>query len=405
MSNQWPQNKRIIFHVDMDAFFAAIEELDNPAYRGKPIVVGADPDGGRGRGVASTCNYAARKYGIHSAMPISIAYRRCPHAIFLPGRFERYHAVSKQIMDIFGQYTPVVQAISIDEAFLDFTGTMRLYGTPEDAGYKLKNRIKQVTGLTASVGIAPNKFIAKIGSDLNKPDGMTICFPGDELAFLHPLEIERLWGVGKKTAEKLRLLGLKKIGDIAALPRQKLIDGFGKWGLHLWQLSHGIDNRSVEEGSTRKSISEETTFMQDVADDAEVEHALYKIADRVSRSMRRKSLKGRCITLKLRFENFETFSRSQTLSDFINDADTLHAIAIAKFRQFPRQHRRIRLVGIGVSRLNTIGGEQLNLFGDSTPPRNEKLEKILLEVKEKFGEKAATRASFLGKGDKTGRDG
>jgi nucleotidyltransferase/DNA polymerase involved in DNA repair len=395
MSQVWPENARVIFHLDMDAFFAAIEELDEPEYRGKPLVVGADPKGGAGRGVVSTANYEARKYGIHSALPISQAYKKCPHAIFVRGRYARYAEISGKMMAILKEFSPVVQQISIDEAFLDLTGATKLLGQPMEVAGKLKTRIKNETGLTASVGIASNKFIAKVASDLEKPDGLTICFPGNERAFLAPLPIRKLWGVGKKTAEKLAKIGLKTIDDIAKLPQDYLIKIFGKWGLHLWQLSNGIDTRPVDESSARKSISEETTFDVDVDDYEIVEKTLFRIADRLSRTMRRKELKGRTITLKLRWEGFETHTRSKTISDYVNDADTLRSIAVDQFRKMAKENRRVRLVGIGISQLNNIGGEQMSLFGDSQAPRNEKLENLLSDLKAKFGESAVTRAALL----------
>ncbi len=388
---------RVILHVDMDAFFAAIEQRDHPEYRGKPVVIGADPQQGRGRGVVSTASYEAREYGIHSALPISQAWRRCPHAIFLRGDHRHYREVSAQVMDILATFSPVIQKISIDEAFLDITGCLRLFGSPEQLARTLKQKIREHCNLTASVGIATNKFIAKIASDLDKPDGLTICPPGEERAFLAPLPIRKLWGVGAKTAAKLESLGLKTIGEIAEYPLEKLIAHFGAWGYQVHKLSRGIDNRPVATRSLRKSISEETTYLEDVDDDGVVEHTLFTIADRLSRTMRRKGLKGRTITLKIRFEGFETHTRSRTLSDFVNDADTLRAISVSQYRSFQRQGRKVRLVGIGVSQLNTVIGEQMSLF--DTPednPTSERLDALLDELKQKFGEGAVTRGSLLG---------
>lgn len=395
MPREWPEKTRLIFHLDMDAFFAAVEELDHPEYRGKPLVVGADPKGGTGRGVVSTANYVARQYGIHSAMPISQAYRACPHAIFVRGRYSRYSEISEQVMVILGEFSPIIQQISIDEAFLDMSRLTRLHGPPEAIARRLKDRIRGETGLTASVGVAPNKFLAKVASDLQKPDGLTICYPGEERSFLAPLPIRKLWGVGARTAEKLSRLGLKTIGDVAAMPQKQLIALFGKWGLHLWQLANGIDNRPVQSSRVRKSISEETTFDEDIADFEIVEQMIFRIADRLSRSMRLKRLKGRTITLKLRWEGFETHTRSKTLPEYVDDADTLRAIAVSHFRHIAVPGRRVRLVGIGVSQLNTLGGEQLSLFGHTSPPRNEKLEKLLAELKSRFGEETVTRAALL----------
>ena len=388
---------RVILHVDMDAFFAAIEQRDHPEYRGRPVVIGADPQQGRGRGVVATASYEAREYGIHSALPISQAWRRCPHAVFLRGNHRYYREVSAQVMDILSTFSPVIQKISIDEAFLDVTGSLRLFGSPENLARTLKQKIRDECDLTASVGIAANKFIAKIASDLEKPDGLTICLPGQERAFLAPLPIRKLWGVGAKTAARLEALGLKTIGEIADYPVKGLIDRLGAWGYQLHQLARGIDNRPVATRSLRKSISEETTYLEDVDDDSLVEHTLFTIADRLSRTMRRKGLKGRTITLKIRFEGFETHTRSRTLSDFINDADTLRAITVSQYRSFQRQGRKVRLVGIGVSQLNTVFGEQMSLFdAPEENPTSERLDALLDELKRKFGEDAVTRGSLLG---------
>ncbi len=391
------ERQRYVVHVDMDAFFAAVEQLDHPQYRGKPVVVGADPQGGRGRGVVATASYEARQFGIHSAMPISKAYRLCPQAIFVRGRHERYREVSQNVMKILRQFTRVIQQISIDEAFLDVTDTVRDYSHPLELGKAIKHAIRQGVGLTASLGIAANKFVAKIASDLEKPDGLTFCPPGQEKAFLAPLPIRRLWGVGEKTAQKLHRLGFQTIADIAETQPKQLVEMLGSWGLHLWKLANGIDNRPVGERGLRKSISEETTFHQDVEDAEVVEVTLFRIADRLSRNMRRKGLKGRTITLKIRFEDFETHTRSQTLSDYVNDAESLRTIAVQLFRRERRRQKKVRLVGIGVSNLNTLGGEQLNLFSGTGLLPGERLESLLDDLKEKFGDDLIDRATFLRK--------
>ncbi|MCA9735012.1 MAG: DNA polymerase IV [Deferribacteres bacterium] len=396
MASSAKKIERVIMHLDMDAFFAAIEQLDNPEYRGKPVVVGADPQGGKGRGVVSTASYEARTYGIHSALPISQAYRLCPHAIFVRGRIQRYVELSRKIIEIIKNYSPVVEQISIDEAFVDISGSLRLLGSAKEIAVKLKADILQQTGLKASVGIAPNKFIAKIASDLEKPDGLTICEQGHEKAFLAPLPIRKLWGVGARTEERLQKLGIHTIGDIAAFDVKKLTEKLGVWGFGLWKLANGIDNRKIGTQHKRKSISEERTFNEDVADYTTVEKTLFKIADELSRTMRRKALKGRTITLKLRLEGFDTFTRSKKLTDYVQDADSLRAVVVGMFRQFPINERKVRLVGIAVSQLNTLGGEQLPLF-ENTPANNKELEKLLDELKQRFGEKVIMRGSFMKK--------
>lgn len=385
---------RTILHLDMDAFFAAVEQLDHPEYRGKPVIVGADPKGGKGRGVVATASYEARKYGIHSAMPISQAYKRCPQAIYLRGKYKRYSEVSQQVMSILKDFTPVIEKISIDEAFLDLTGSLNLFDGAEAIARQIKKRIKNELGLTASVGLAPNKFLAKIASDLNKPDGQVIVEAGEEKNFLRELAISRLWGVGKKTEAVLKRMGISTIGQIAELPEQLLAKKFGKWGSTLWRLSNGIDNRSVVAGSVQKSISQETTFDEDVDDEDLLERTLFRIADDLSRLMRNDRLKARTITLKIRLEDFSTFTRSRTLSDFVDSPQILRVVAVDLYRKFERKNKKVRLLGIGASQLSSISGEQLGLF-EPEAPLDEKLTKLMDALRDKFGEEAVKRATLL----------
>ncbi len=377
----------------MDAFFAAIEQLDNPQYRGKPVIVGADPRGGRGRGVVSTCSYEARKYGIHSAMPISEAYRRCPGGIFLPVRGKRYSQMSKRVMAIVATFSPVVEQISIDEAFVDMTGSAHLFGGPEEAARAIKLRIREETGLTASVGIAPNKFLAKIASDLQKPDGLVIVPEGREKEFLRDLPIRRLWGVGEKTGAYLERIGIDTIGQLAEMPLEDLTKRFGKWGLSLWQLANGIDHRPVSPIRLRKSISVERTFAEDVDDPAVIEQTLFRLAEQLSRDMRQNGLKGRTITLKLRLEDFSTFTRSRTLPEFTDSAKVLRAISLDLVRKVWHRDRRVRLLGIGASHLNIVEGEQLSLF-EEIDPLEERITRLLDDLNRRFGEGTLKRASL-----------
>ncbi|NUO81836.1 DNA polymerase IV [candidate division KSB1 bacterium] len=387
---------RYIIHVDMDAFYAAIEEMDYPEYRGKPLVVGADPKGGKGRGVVSTANYEARKYGIRSALPVSKAYRLCPHAIFVPGRPQRYGEISRQVMRILSDFSPQIQQISIDEAFLDITQTAKGFGGPKSLAEKLKARIRAEVGLTASVGLASNMFVAKVASDLHKPDGLTICAPGHEKEFLAPLPISKLWGVGPKTEAHLRDYGFHVIGDLAKCSQETLAKKFGKWGAHLWALSNGIDHRAVEDGGPRKSISQEHTWDEDVADVAVVEKRIWKIADDLSRYMREEKIKGRVLTVKIRLEGFLTYTRRQTLSGHTNDAETMREVAIKLFRSFEREGKKVRLIGVNMSDLNTHGAEQLQLFDQPESKQKDKVAQLLDTLREKFGEEAAARASLVG---------
>lgn len=390
----WLNMHRTILHLDMDAFFAAIEQLDNPQYRGKPVIVGADPKAGTGRGVVATASYEARKYGVHSALPISQAYRRCPHGIYVRGRQQRYSEVSGQMMDILREFTPTIQKISVDEAFLDVTKSLGVFGGIEALAKSVKNKIENELHLTASVGIAPNKFLAKIASDLQKPDGLVMVEPGMEKAFLKDLAISKLWGVGKKTEAALSDIGIVTIGQIAELSEQELGEKFGKWGNALWRLSNGIDNRPVEPLGPQKSISQETTFYEDTDDQELIEKTLFKLAESLSALMRKAQLKGRTIALKIRFEDFSTFTRSKTFDDFIDSTQIIKGVAISLYRNFNKENRKVRLLGIGVSQLNAVAGEQLGLF-DQESPLDTKLTKLLDSLNSKFGENVIKRASLL----------
>ena len=377
----------------MDAFFAAIEQHDFPEYRGKPLVVGADPKGGKGRGVVSTCSYEARTYGIHSAMPISEAYRRCPDAVYVFPRGKRYAKVSHQVMSILDRYSPDIEQLSIDEAFLDISTSYKIYGTPEKMACDIKRRIGEEVGLTASIGIAPNKFVAKIASDLQKPDGLVIVKEGHVDEFLHPLDISRLWGVGKKTLPRLQQLGIRTIGDLARFSQNELHDKFGQAGLHFFRLAHGIDARAVEGYVKAKSISKEVTFETDINDDEIVLNTLRYLCNELAREMRRKKYRGRTITLKIRLHDFSTFTRSRTLSGHVNHFEDLFRKINQLYDQFDRHDSSVRLIGVAVSQLEK-GEGQLDLFADA-PDTSDKVDDLMDEIREKFGEKAITRASLL----------
>ena len=387
---------RRILHLDMDAFFAAVEQLDFPQYRGKPVIVGADPKGGAGRGVVATASYEARKYGVHSALPISLAYQRCPHAVYLRGRYERYSEISRQLIATLNEFTPVIEKISIDEAFLDITKSLALFGSAEKIGHQIKKRIYDDLGLVASIGIAPNKFLAKVASDLEKPDGFVVVKEGEEKEFLKSLPISRLWGVGQKTEAALKQMDIETIGQIAHMPEQDLSRRFGKWGSALWRLANGIDPRSVKPWETQKSISQETTFDEDTGDEEAIHKTLLGLAESLSRLMRKSKLKGRTVTLKIRLEDFSTFTRSKTLSDFVDSTQILKGVAIGLYKKFNKKNMKVRLLGIGVSQLNSVSGEQLGLF-EQEAPLDAKMTKLLDSLQDKYGEGAVKRASLLDK--------
>lgn len=387
--------------MDMDAFFASVEQLDNESFRGKPVVVGADPKGGRGRGVVSTASYEARQYGIHSALPISKAYRLCPEAIFVRPRGSRYSEISLKIMETLGHFSPFVEQVSIDEAFLDCTGTSAIFGRAEQLGRRIKEEIFTTTGLQASVGIASCKSIAKIASDLQKPDGLTICPFGDEKDFLALLPVKKLWGAGPKTVSHLNAAGFETIGDIADYPLKDLERLMGKTGIHLWHLANGVDDRQVESVSMRKSYSEEITFEKDIDDDEIILQAFLNISDKLSRRIRRDNVRARTITLKIRLEGFETYTRSFTYPNSFHDMFSIRDTATKLYDNFNRMNKRIRLVGIGISNLvmeESVDAHQLQLFQEdeciNNDGRQERLEHILDGLKNDY-ECTVSRASLL----------
>lgn len=378
----------------MDAFFASIEQRDNPAFRNKPVIVGADPKGGKGRGVVSACSYEARKFGIHSAMPISTAYRKCPHGVFLPVDIGKYSRVSREIYGILYNFTPDIQPVSIDEAFLDITGSYRLFGTPQKTCLLIKSRIKEETHLSASIGLAPTKMAAKIASDLKKPDGMVEVQPENLLKFLRPLDIRRIWGLGKKTEEILKDMGINTIGDLAKKDAREMAGLFGKNGLHLWQLANGMDDSEVETDTEAKSVSNELTFDEDTSDKNKIESALMSLCEKVSNRLRRETLKGRTITLKVRLEGFHTYTRALTIDSATNYVDTIFREIKELYNNFDADRKKIRLLGVRVSNL-IPSGVQDDLFKEISSEKLEKVHEAVDKIKEKFGSGSIHRAGGI----------
>ncbi|MGQ9843959.1 MAG: DNA polymerase IV [Spirochaetota bacterium] len=368
---------RIIVHVDMDAFFTSVEQIDNPSLKGKPVVVGADPKGGRGRGVVSAASYEARRFGIHSAMPISKAYTLCPYAVFLPPRFDRYTELSHMIMKILERFSPCIEQLSIDEAFLDCSGTLGIFKSVEQLAQSIQQEIFNKTKLTASIGIATNKLVAKIASDYNKPNGVTICPQGFERQFLAPMPVSKLYGVGKKTHSYLQSLGFATIGDIACADVHYLQSILGKWGVLLHQFANGIDNRQVTPYSKIKSISEEVTFDKDCNDEDVIVSTLTELCDRVVRRVRANSMAFKTITLKIRLEGFETYTCSKTIAKHARDMSTLHKEILRLYISFGRGTRKVRLLGVRASQLISFDDIQMSLFHDEDEQRVEKIEKVL----------------------------
>jgi len=387
-----------IIHVDMDCFFAAVEIKDNLGLAGKPVIVGALPGS---RGVVCACNYEARKFGVHSAMPISQAFRKCPKGIFLPPRGWRYVEESNRIQDIFHRFTPLVEPLSLDEAFLDVSGSHLIFGTSERIGREIKRLIREETGLIASVGIAPSKFVAKIASDLQKPDGFVIVYEEETLDFLAPLDARKIWGVGKATWKILEKRGLRLIADIRAYPVDELERILGKSGRHLHELACGIDDRAVTPGWDRKQVSSEYTFDVDTADADELERTLLALCDKTASRLCRKNLRGRTITLKLRDETFRTVTRSRTLSHPVMAGEDIYREARSLLRGEKMQERRVRLVGVSVSSFDEE--QQLPLFDNGDAGRKEKIEEVIARVRDKFGKGAITRATLAGTGEDASR--
>lgn len=386
---------RSILHVDMDAFYASVEQLDHPEYKSKPVIVGADPKGGKGRGVVAACSYEARKFGVRSALPISWAWKLCPEGVYVRPRMKRYVEVSGEVMDVFRQFTDLVEPLSIDEAFLDITGSIALLGQPVQIARSIKTEIRQKTGLTASVGLAPNKFLAKIASDIRKPDGFVVVEENHIETFLRDLPISRLWGVGPKTEVRLHEAGFRTIGDVASADRESLVRRLGSLGEHLFQLSHGNDDRPVVPNWEPKSVSSETTFEEDTDDRELLLATILELSDHVAQRLRKDGYRARKVTLKLRYSSFTTHTRQQSLDKLIQTGGDIAAIARGLFAQFSIKPK-IRLIGVAAGDLHREGADpqQLSLFGDSSPQK-EKLSHTVDEIKQKFGDAALRRGSQM----------
>ena len=385
---------RRILHVDMDAFYAAVEQRDDPSLRGKPVIVGADPQGGRGRGVVATASYEARKFGVGSAMPISQAWRACPHGVYVRPHMDKYAAVSRQVFAVLRRFSDVVEPVSIDEAFLDVTAVLRATGpggpagTAEELAARLKAAIAAETQLTASVGLATSKMVAKVASDMRKPDGLVVVPPGGEAAFLAPLPVRRLWGVGPKMEETLIRLGLHAIGDLAAAEPAFVERRLGDHGLFLRDLARGLDDRPVvAEAEGAKSIGQEHTFDEDTADLARLRKMVLDLSDQVARRLREHGVHARTVTLKYRDERFVTVTRAKTTEEATDSGDAIFAQA---WRLFEGVHgaRRVRLLGVYAS---GFGPSQIGLFPGGTAARD----RVRDQVAERFGDDALTRASLL----------
>ena len=384
---------RRILHVDMDAFYASVEERDHPELAGRPVVVGGTP---QGRGVVAAANYAARKYGIHSAMPAVTARRRCPQAVFLPCRIDHYAKVARKIREIFQRYTPLVEPLSLDEAFLDVSGSERLFGPAERIGRRIQQNILAELRLVASVGVAPNKFLAKIASDLKKPAGFVVVHPDRIHQFLDPLPIQRIWGIGRQGSKFFSGLGVSRIGQLRQLPLQLLRDHLGNHGEHFRRLASGIDERQVVPDREAKSVSHETTFAADVRDPQALRAWLLELTDQVARRLRRHKLRGRRLQIKVRFADFQTITRSESLREPTNITDELWQVASKLLdTRLADEHLPVRLLGIGVSGIDRSEIQQGTLFDNEQRKKQSQLDKVLDDVDDALGRHVLRRGSGL----------
>jgi len=343
--------RRIIFHVDMDQFFAAVEEKVHPEIKGKPVVVGADPKGGKGRGVVSTCNYEARKYGVRSGMPITKAWRLCPEAVFLPVNIPLYLQVSNRIMEILSGYADKFESWGIDEAFLDVSSRVKDFEEAKRLALQIKKEVFEKEQLTCSIGIGPNKLVAKIASDFQKPDGLTVVEEKDVKAFLEPLDIDKLLWVGRKTARKLNALGIKTIGDLAGYDPSVLVEKFGVMGKQLYLYAQGIDRSEVGMRGEVKSIGRNITFEKDTSDWDFVFKVLDKLCEEVYKELKKYNFLFKTVTITVRYENFETHTHGKTLPFLTNRLEDFEKTAHELMQPYLRPERKIRLVGARVSSL------------------------------------------------------
>ncbi len=380
---------RQIAHVDLDAFFAAVECLLDPTIAGKPVIVGGDP---AGRGVVASASYEARARGVHSAMPMALAMRLCPDAIRVPPRHGVYSKHSRAVMALLSEYTPVVEQISIDEAFLDLTGTETLHGPAPQVARVIQQRVWEELGLPCSLGIATNKLVAKIACGRAKPRGLQVVPPGQEATYLAPLSIETLWGIGQATGKRLRAMGIRTIGDLARWPEAPLREVLGESASSLRRAANGIDDSPVTTERERKSYSHEQTFASDEADGTRIKRTLLGMADRLTEQMRHDGVLAQTVRLKLRNRQFETHTRQMRLKQPTDQADDVYQAAVALLAS-SWDHSALRLVGVAVTELLSQGGIQLDLF-EHADQRQTRLSRAVDEIRHRYGSHAITRASL-----------
>ena len=384
---------KTIIHLDMDAFYPSVEILDNPTLKGKAVIVG----GNSKRGVVSSASYEARKFGVHSAQPIAQAIKLCPHGIFLPVRMSRYKELSDQIFAIFRRFTPLVEPLSIDEAFLDITGTERLLGEPVSVAKLIKQTVFDETGLTVSAGVAPSKFVAKIASDINKPDGLTVVTAEGLTAFLDPLPVSRMWGAGKVTQDKLERYNIKTFKELRLFPVKTLERIFGKNGVRMQTLASGIDEREVITGHEAKSIGHEETFLNDINDIETAERHLLELSMKTAERMRHMGLKAKVLHLKVKYHDFTLVTRAFTMDDYTDDGMTMYTTVRDLLGKTEVGTRPVRLLGVSVSGLKDGGmGGQMSLFSsDNKKEKAKNLNRAMDTVNERFGKKGIIPGRLL----------
>jgi DNA polymerase-4 len=382
---------RSIPHVDMDAFYASVEQLDNPELRGKPVIVG----GAGNRGVVAAASYEVRKFGVHSAMPTKQALQLCPHAICVRPRFDRYKAASNIVFGVFHEFTPVVEGLSLDEAFLDVTASLSAFGSAATIARDIKARILARTGLTASVGVAPNKLVAKIASDLRKPDGLVIVEPHEVSTVLDPLSIRKLFGIGNKTAPQLEQIGIRTLGDLRQASESKLQPIFGRYASRMHARAAGIDDRPVIADWDEKQISAEETFDTDLTDRKQMHAALAQLADRMAVRLRNSGWLAGCVVVKIRRKDFKTYTRQSSIRPITNETKPLVTAAEALLTEWLAEQPRaaVRLLGIGARDLTLAS--QLDMFAEPASQKNQDLDATLDSIRAKYGSTAVSRGSSL----------
>jgi len=384
---------RSILHVDMDAFYASVEQRDNPELRGKPLVVG----GGTNRGVVAAASYESRVFGIRSAMPMGEAMRRCPGLLRVRPRMNVYRSVSRDVFRIFGEFTPLIEGLSLDEAFLDVSASLKLFGTARDIALEIKNRILDRTGLTASVGIAENKLVAKIASDLDKPDGLVVVMPEDYRKILDPLPVSVIPGIGRETLARLHELDIRTVAGLRVADSNDVRQVFGRFAAKMQARAAGLDDRPVVPSREEKSISAEETYDNDISTRNEMDKQLLRLADKTASRLRRAGLSAATVHVKIRQSDFTTFTRQKSLGQASSSTDDFYAIARELLGTWLAEHpgARIRLLGVGGSKL--VKAEQSNLFAPDSRSAAAPLDSMVDEIREKFGSAVVSRARTIDK--------